>query len=1465
MSQLPSVQLQGPGVFAQPVNPVVYQESQTYFPKPQVSIGFRGLDLGLIGKSIAQLGTQVVETYNEQQVNKTSNALEALQNKTGALIDQWSSVNDFDGVQMTYDEYKEAAKDILGFDPNDEEVGSMLGPYGKLAANARAFSASVDVDIEKKKRGWSDTIAYDNYESYMAREEKYFLEADDKITANANRLLDLEQVFKQQANADIAAELPKTGYSLEQRKLFLKMKKDYTDLLERGAKLTSGKPQIHDIGENTRSMFVLAETLFDAARRNSEQIAKIEQAGPLSPEEQMHVQQLQAEATRYSIDAIRQRRLGMEMLTDHMKRQYIQENYPDMDPNQEPEDLPDAFIDPGSLDAFSMAITSGISAEAGNAMKRAWDSEVQTMNSGISDLLKTTRVLQETAVKKQIDTIDIKISDAEKRLKELDVAIANETDPSKRDILLVSKMSLLDSLEVDIRSNHIIPALPSDLKSKSPALMSFLADQQQARKRRSSIIDSDNLKAALKVSTTGSMGFGLGFDPESRNILEAAIGQKANNVMPVYDHSIKAVNRLRKEYADSPSSSGLSARQTQKKLVDQYIRFQQGQVQYEKLSSADVRTLAMMGASGRISQSGDLGSFGGSLPSLQEALEIVKKNKDNQSFGGNRLPFDTRLFAMTPWYREMMLEADKLGPDAAMQYIQDTTNAFITGPEGMVGKFEDYVPQTGRPDDIPADSETAKMVFEYLLDPTKNNTTTAVSLMILPRETRQSVLAKAREAARTTRDMSVKNQMEIRLDWFDRLNSGYSEQQSAVNHIKAFERSGIDPLLVRVSNEKAQSIGEFKTTEEARNAVSRLTSSSSPEFRTDVEFTLKYFKDILPAVAKKVTIPGWTPDLADNIPARQLLHGSFSDVMMLYLHKAARKESTVPGEPSLEFDFNKPGLIDDAARMFNEHLNNNNYRFSVVDGGFVRTFAERKVTPSGAKKTIISDRDVMAGSTLSVPEKYRSRFVGLSGLFKYDQNSNEISQKMYMGQVADARSITKADYDYLKDDPYHGLIEFGVIKNNYIPRTTLQQFGISEADALFQITRSATAGMPHDNLSALASMAAMSMLDPATTNIDDAKSFVSSTAARIRKDILNGDEKNYALDVVEQPANDGKGSYLPTLVIKSGDRIVSSFQLMSDSYKTDDPSGVVQSLVGTNENDYFSSLYDTTGKPNANLERQAVAYLTKHPDKTIRASLDQSWGYGLSRREVYTTRKRDDGNIDIVLSQEYEDMSGRIVKPTDDFALERQEIIVGTIQKVPEKDRTQLSYPELEQTQDWLNRVVDDAILFNNRPKYPIVETAQQDMVQVEQPVMLSDADSYRRVMASEYDRAVARLETEQRLADIQRDMDLAIETLLGASEQVRAPSMYTTSRGIIGNASATEGTINSLLSKVDERGLKPVKTKENPRFFDLWKSMGRDIPPFFVEQKENSEPDLVPNPKFFDLWKSLWRDYPSLFIEEKK
>jgi len=68
------IEMQGPGVFLNPPNQPIYQETQVKLPENVVGVG-QGIDWGAIGQSVAQFGTELVSYDIEDKRNKKKKLL----------------------------------------------------------------------------------------------------------------------------------------------------------------------------------------------------------------------------------------------------------------------------------------------------------------------------------------------------------------------------------------------------------------------------------------------------------------------------------------------------------------------------------------------------------------------------------------------------------------------------------------------------------------------------------------------------------------------------------------------------------------------------------------------------------------------------------------------------------------------------------------------------------------------------------------------------------------------------------------------------------------------------------------------------------------------------------------------------------------------------------------------------------------------------------------------------------------------------------------------------------------------------------------------------------------------------------------------------------------------------------------------------------------------------------------------
>lgn len=1501
MSQLDT--LQGPQVFLQPRTPTLYQEGQVYMPRPSVTIGYRGFDLDVLGKAGAKLGTEIIEAYNQEQVNKSASALQSLQNKTAQLVDQWSEVNDFDGVDLTYAEYKQAARDILGFDPEDEEAGSMLGPYGKIAASARSFNANVDASIAKSKRGWSDTISFDNYVTFSENENKAFIEADDKISAVNSRIDNLAKAYKDQTGVDITSPLPKSGFTVERRRLFAKMQKDYSELLEMKTKVETQKPEIETIGEQLRNTLNLSTSWSKRAKELSEQSSKILSDEKSTSEERLYAQSLRTQALQLATQAVDLRKQAMIRMLDPIKKAVAGEIVGPM-----PElSLPSYLDDPFSNEALQAVLQSGLSTEAGNAFINAAEADNDLLTSAIaSDLrvVKAARTQQERELQQQVN---LKLSEAERKLSAIDSEIKETaTTPERRNMLMMKKVAIVNQLEKSIRDENILLTLPKDLRQKSPAWADLLSGINQENRRMSTLLDRDlpwlRVSSAISIANSPSMGFGIGFDVDSRNILAAAFGDKPNATIPLYDYSIEKLNTLKSKFFDSPGGNFRDLDRSTNDLR-KAVSIAMGQtLPGETPPSSDEQAKASMNlAIRRLSATASMDENLIDIP-FEEARAILEANRNSNTFAGNRIPFGVEQFIIHPWFNQMMSKADSMeNQEEAKKYVQDTLDLFVTNAQGMPGKYSDYKPRGSEYFTSSTNSASVDILASYMADPQKNLDLNAMYLMIQPKNVRTAILQKAKERIP---DGGMKASAMANIGYLEYLSNEYDNQQSVKNYLDSIKPSGITPMLLMDVSERMAVLKAAEKPSERTLTLDRIRKSNDLRDKEHGRLISFYF-DNLPKFSQNLSIPGWTPEVAAQAANHYRLDDNLREVIVTNLLALSSKDK----DGFYEF---KDSTITEISRRINESLNRSKYVFT-PEKGFQIDLTATVELPNGTTKTTIDDNIIMSSFGMPVPESHKARAIGLTGSFGYNKNATDAEARIHLSQVADSRDVTKREYDLLEKDPFNGLISYGVVKNKKITDTTLRQLGgASQADALRQLVQAATAGVPHDNLNVLASTAAISLLPPETTNIEDAKSFVSQTAARIRREIMDGEASNYSLDIVSTVSNDGRGQKRPTLVIKTGDKIISSLQLSDSSYKLTNgkPEEIFVDLFKLKDRkdlSFVSTEYsnESNSVKEAIKNKLAIEYLIKNPTESIPAGDKFGYGYGFDKQYFYQTRTNKSGDLEIIKVPRYTTMAN-VVPPR---FYDPETVVVETIRSA-KPTRTFLNEDSLSPLQSFVDSQVSAAmsqpsqaereantLLLNTSfgtredgtPKGrgylgPLVTPAGNivteytigvnlDGKEVDIPTLvptltageilsvLDAADNGDQPMESVITKAIeharnkiangqsvffneptgAYAETEALIDEIQADMSEPLARLEMEFERMRQEGA-----DLQGLSSRTIQTT--------------TVTKPNTQFFDLQRALMRDVPPLFIDSPKKRE--MVPNPRFFNLGKSLMRDIPSFFTK---
>jgi len=194
------IEMQGPGVFLNPPNKPIYQETQTILPNVVVDVG-QGVDWGAIGQSASQLGTTLVEYNIDEKRKKKMRLLDDLEAKTKNQIDSAASINDFDSVDVLTSEYKNQVKNIVGYDIESDGGGQTSSV---LLEKAREVSYGFDLYRQKARRETSDDVQLAAYRDDSLTFQEQLQNIDDITTFEStvkDRETQLHQMIEDSKNA----------------------------------------------------------------------------------------------------------------------------------------------------------------------------------------------------------------------------------------------------------------------------------------------------------------------------------------------------------------------------------------------------------------------------------------------------------------------------------------------------------------------------------------------------------------------------------------------------------------------------------------------------------------------------------------------------------------------------------------------------------------------------------------------------------------------------------------------------------------------------------------------------------------------------------------------------------------------------------------------------------------------------------------------------------------------------------------------------------------------------------------------------------------------------------------------------------------------------------------------------------------------------------------------------------------
>lgn len=1155
MSQLPSVQLQMPGLTDTPEIPYLYQENKVILPEPKYAVSMSGLDFEALAPVIGNFGVSVYEGYRETKAQAKIDALQALQLKAKKSIQDYAEINDFENVEKVRTEYTKATEELIGYNPFDPTFVPQSTVDSKLTNYARSFEADILDFSEGKKKGFQDIIAIEGFEQLVEADNRKLIESDDPITSIDKILEERKTLYGTLSNGSILGErLPDTGFTASQRNLLYKINKDYTDLLEQREKLVLAKEkqqlgQAKDYSEEldtrVQNQFIIASSYLEQATKLAKQSEELDRTSDEAKSLRARSQQLGTQGMKF-------RQMAMETLAREKTNEEFSQTFGPFD-DRYPFEIPE-LSDPNSIEAMTYLINSGtLSNETTRAMGSAFDNENTLLATTSTESLRVQQKLKEeqkSAVKERlkvhVSDYEAKLTLLESRQKEIKDGPIGGTAAGKAQIetLETQKTAILGQLRDSLLKDLILPLVPKNT-AKTPSIHSFLKKQEE--KRFSTRDDFDELQRLLETPSS----FNLDFSKESFAVLQGTYFGIDQNVVDIYGEAIREVNRIDSKFSDIISGNSTTYDDRLKKQKDKAKNIGNFWANLppegRSFSSSEIVEYSILTAMARLESSGlneTLFTKDGNLPSLDEALRIIRENKDNQQFLGNRIPLSPAMIQSTSWFPQILEKVMKESesPEQAVQMFDQTMNELVGRNDSNLAWHD--ITQMGHSFyPIPSDSPSIDQLVTLVRDTRVPQELTATAFLSMSSDSRKTILGKLRE--NTSTDPALQD----RVDYLDYISGVYPETGSPGEFVLSLRRASITPFII----DRAKAFTSAASKYDPQTPVSKSETDQQEIKRQEV----KNFMDLMISGSNSVldkameliqfTYPEVITD--QNKAGLRNILGNPNDDFMKTLILYATAEAW--DETSKTFNWNKDNLAQAVVeRLKTQWLPKR--KFDKDQNKFVIGLAEqRKAGVTRDTDTYISD-SITSASGHDFGPRHRSFIVGSSTQQPYKANASETEIGLILGQVAPQAHINQQSYSLLSENPINGLVYLGVLSNKRVTRRQLEQLvgspesEVSTSSILNDLVIAATTGLPQNNYTVMAAMAAIAELDPNETQNEKAKTFVSNQARVIYSAIESGESRTYKTRVVERNVNNNLGSRTATIQIikkiQDKDIVLAEFQ-----------------------------------------------------------------------------------------------------------------------------------------------------------------------------------------------------------------------------------------------------------------------------------------------------------------------------------
>lgn len=431
------IEMQGPGVFLNPPNKPIYQETQTILPNVVVDVG-QGVDWGAIGQSASQLGTTLVEYNIDEKRKKKMRLLDDLEAKTKNQIDSAASINDFDSVDVLTSEYKNQVKNIVGYDIESDGGGQTSSV---LLEKAREVSYGFDLYRQRARRETSDDVQLAAYRDDSLTFQEQLQNIDDITTFEStvkDRETQLHQMIEDSKNA------PQT---LGQMAYTAAIRKDLLDLNDSAKRVKEANVKtITEASESKRKADLgIILNLTNSISQEYAKVADLQtqidsaKAGGLEADTEL-VTRLTIELNS-KLDTID----GFRTTVDEQKNNYAK-----------------TYYNAGWSDNLAVSI---LGKEDYNTILNEQEKRDEAFNLRSAAPFRVARERQKTAIKSINDRVDTSIGSASVRIAAIDQLIDEAPTEQAKEKLRIARDSIFIALENELLSTVEggVPAFTKDL------------------------------------------------------------------------------------------------------------------------------------------------------------------------------------------------------------------------------------------------------------------------------------------------------------------------------------------------------------------------------------------------------------------------------------------------------------------------------------------------------------------------------------------------------------------------------------------------------------------------------------------------------------------------------------------------------------------------------------------------------------------------------------------------------------------------------------------------------------------------------------------------------------------------------------------------------------------------------------------------------------------------------------------